>query len=156
MSYVLTILIDDIVRMLEITRCWLSHMARIVKLLLLLLKLKSLLLLLLTVLRCIAVLFAFSFTLPFLSAVRCALWSSRMIEKERKKKKKLEIDGKSFQNKNFTHKNANTSTYYLAMKPLDLKRLSNFQKIRKIFIFYIDLDYERRKEAEKEKKLKMK
>jgi hypothetical protein len=49
-SNVRSVLVDDVVGMLELIRRWLSHMARIVELLLLLLKLESLLLLLLTVL----------------------------------------------------------------------------------------------------------
>lgn len=48
------------------------------------------------------------------------------------------------------------STYYLAMKPLDLKRLSNFQKIRKIFILYIDLDFDAEEETNEYKKQKRK
>lgn len=66
MPYVRPVLVDDVVGMLKVTRRRLSHMARIVELLLLLLKLQSLLLLLLAVLRGIIVFFAFSFTLPFL------------------------------------------------------------------------------------------
>jgi hypothetical protein len=40
-------------------------------------------------------------------------------------------------------------THYLSMEPLDLKRFSNFQKIRKIFILYIDLDFEEKRRREK-------
>lgn len=40
------------------------------------------------------------------------------------------------------------------MKPLDLKRFSNFQKIRKIFIFYVDLDSREKKETRQKKKKK--
>lgn len=90
MPNVLPVLVDDVVGVLEVTWGWLSHMARIVELLLLLLELKSLLLLLLTVLRCIAVLFALSFTLPFL-VVRCALRPIRQKRTKRAMKKKLEI-----------------------------------------------------------------
>jgi hypothetical protein len=71
-----SVLVDDVVGVLEVTGCWLSHMARIVELLLLCLELKSLLLLLLAVLRGVVGLIAFSFTLPFLGVVRCALRST--------------------------------------------------------------------------------
>jgi hypothetical protein len=76
-----SVLVDDVVGMLEVTGCRLSHMARIVELLLLCLELKRLLLLLLAVLRGIVGLVAFSFTLPFLGVVRCALWSRRNFRK---------------------------------------------------------------------------
>lgn len=66
------------------------------------------------------------------------------------KKKKLEIRISLI--KMLTH----FSTYYLAMKPLDLKRLSNFQKIRKIFILYIDLDFDAEEETNEYKKQKRK
>lgn len=74
-SNVLPILVDDVVGMLELIRRRLSRMAGIVELLLLLLQLHRLLLLLLSVLRRVAALFAFSFTLPFL-VIRCALRGS--------------------------------------------------------------------------------
>lgn len=82
-SNVLAVLVDDVIGVLEVIRCWLSHMARIIKLLLLLLKLQSLLLLLLAVLGRIAGLLAFSFTLPFLAIVRCALRPGRIKRKEK-------------------------------------------------------------------------
>lgn len=85
MPNILTVLINDVVGMLEVIRRRLTHMAWIIELLLLLLELESLLLLLLTVLRGVAVLFAFSFTLSFLCIVCCALWPRR---KKRKKEKK--------------------------------------------------------------------
>lgn len=84
MSDICTVFIDDIIRMLELVRCWLSQLARIIELLLLLLELKSLLLLLLTILRSIVVLFAFFFTLSFFIVIRCALCSKHKKNKIKK------------------------------------------------------------------------
>lgn len=86
-SDVLPVLVDDVVGVLEVlTRCWLSHLSRVVELLLLLLKLKGLLLLLLTILGSVAVLLAFSFALSIrvCAVVRCALWPDQVGQKKRK------------------------------------------------------------------------
>lgn len=90
---VLPVLVDDVVGVLEVTRRRLSHMAGVVVelRLLLSLQLERLLLLLLAVLGGIAVLLAFSFTLPFLAVVRCALRPRQM---ERRKIRKAERERK--------------------------------------------------------------
>jgi hypothetical protein len=99
MSDILAVLVDDVVRMLEVVRRWLSYMAGIVELLLLLLELESLLLLLLTVLRGVAVFFTFFFTLSFLGIVRCALSSIWEMERRvERRDKNLEIDEICFRN----------------------------------------------------------
>lgn len=93
---VLPVLVDDVVGVLEVAWRGLSHMAGIIVELCLLLglQLERLLLLLLAVLRGIAVLFAFSFTLPFLAVVRCALRPRQMRKRnirKAKRERKLEI-----------------------------------------------------------------
>lgn len=93
---VLPVLVDDVVGVLEVARRGLSHMAGIIVELRLLLglQLERLLLLLLAVLGGIAVLLAFSFTLPFLAVVRCALWPRQMKRRKirkAKRERKLEI-----------------------------------------------------------------
>ena len=72
-SNILSILIDDVVGMLEVWTLtqWLTLQLTIIELLLL--EMKSLLLLLLTILRCIVGFLAFSFTLSFIVVICRAL-----------------------------------------------------------------------------------